>query len=195
MSGPQDTETHRSELRGSWLSGLAVVIGLVGVVVAILAILRSNGVAESISAKLKTALEEVEQVKRQATAASATPGPNKDVTTPVGDEVEIESQLGTSVLLPTSAAPATKEDLEAEAEFVVNRLAAFLPGEARALHVKAMLFAQLHRTQEALQLWTECIQLDAAIEPYYVILAAIAIDRGEIDLAIDTLQSAKAAGQ
>lgn len=96
--------------------------------------------------------------------------------------------------LPLKPIPISKEALEAEATFVAQQLVDTLPDQAISLHVQAMLYAQLHNTGEAQKLWQRCIELDPQSEPYYVNLAAIAIDRGEIQLAIDTLRSAIAAG-
>lgn len=99
-----------------------------------------------------------------------------------------------SITLPSAAAVATAETLEQEAERVANGLIELLPDNANALHVLAILKAQLHKTSEAAELWKRCLELDPEAEPYYLNFAAIAIERGENQLAIDTLRAAAAHG-
>lgn len=99
-----------------------------------------------------------------------------------------------SIFLPTTAAVATAETLEQEAERVANGLVELLPDNANALHVLAILKAQLHKTSEAAELWKRCLELDPEAEPYYLNFAAVAIERGENQLAIDTLRAAAAHG-
>ncbi len=96
--------------------------------------------------------------------------------------------------LPTSAAPADKHELERESQFVVEQLQALLPGQSAALHVAALLNAQLHRTEEAARLWEKCIQLDPDTEAFYVNLAAVHLDRGESEQAEEVLRRAIARG-
>ncbi len=95
-----------------------------------------------------------------------------------------------TIQLPSSPVTASKEALEAEAEREAQQLIELLPNNANALHVKAMLYAQLHKTAEAEELWLKCVEIDASSEPYYINLAAIAIDRGDNQTAIDTLRKA-----
>lgn len=118
--------------------------------------------------------------------------PQKSATDPIVAEApQLESHAApVTVRLPIVAAPATKEQLETEAAFVAKQLVELLPGKAFPLHVQAMLYAQLHQTAKAETLWKQCIQLDPTAEPYYVNLAAIAIDRGNSRLAVDTLRQA-----
>lgn len=95
-----------------------------------------------------------------------------------------------SIQLPASPVAASRDALEAEAEHEAKQLIELLPDNANALHVMAMLYAQLHKTAEAEELWLKCVELDPSTEPYYINLAAIAIDRGDNQLAIDTLRKA-----
>ena len=105
-----------------------------------------------------------------------------------------QAQLPTAALatirLPNSPVTASKDALEAEAEREAKQLIELLPDNANALHVLAMLYAQLHKTAEAEELWVKCVKLDPKSEPYYINLAAIAIDRGDNQLAVDTLRKA-----
>lgn len=118
--------------------------------------------------------------------------------TPAGEQT-LNSTAGStaeqaSVRLPGQAVVVSKDALEDEATRAAEQLLELLPNNANALHVKAMLNAQLHNTAEAEELWTKCIELDPTSEPYYINLAAIAIDRGENQLAIDTLRAANERG-
>ncbi len=99
-----------------------------------------------------------------------------------------------TVILPVQDAAASKSELELEAEYTANRLLERMPNSARAMHVSAMRQAQLHNTEEAVKLWTKCIELDPKTEQYYVNLAAAAIDRGQSNLALSTLEQAVANG-
>lgn len=96
--------------------------------------------------------------------------------------------------LPKLEVPAGKDELEAEAKFVVAELLQFYQDDARALHVSAMLNAQLHNTAEAQSQWERCVELEPDVEVYYVNLAAIALDRGDAEAAVETLRAAQQRG-
>lgn len=102
--------------------------------------------------------------------------------------------LKAAIQLPLAPIAASKDALEEEAEREANKLIKLLPNNANARHILAMLNAQLHKTAEAEELWKQCIELDPNSEPYYINLAAIAIDRGENQFAIETLRRAIAEG-
>ncbi len=119
---------------------------------------------------------------------------NRNSTAAPQSDPSISNIVRPTVILPNAPAPATKEELEAEAQEMVRQLLERMPSEARALHVSALMNAQLHNTAEAERLWKRCIELNPKIEQYYVNLAATAVDRGDNQLAIDTLRSAKSKG-
>lgn len=99
-----------------------------------------------------------------------------------------------SVRLPEVAVAATAEELQSEAEKVAESLRQAYPQRPEALHVAAMLAAQIRRSEDAEKLWTRCIELDPKQVAYYVNLGAIAMERGDSQLAADTLQKAIDAG-
>jgi tetratricopeptide (TPR) repeat protein len=99
-----------------------------------------------------------------------------------------------AVVLASRAVPATAEQLQQEAEAVANQLRDRFPNLAQALHVVAMLDAQLRQTAKAEELWRKCIELDPKEVRYYVNLAAVAMDRGNSESAVQTLEQAIDAG-
>lgn len=107
---------------------------------------------------------------------------------------DVPSMAQARVQLPRVAVPADKDALEAEATFVVEELLDAYEEDARALHVSAMLNAQLHNTQQAQESWEKCVELEPDIEVFYVNLAAIALDRGDAQAAVDTLRKAMSRG-
>jgi tetratricopeptide (TPR) repeat protein len=84
--------------------------------------------------------------------------------------------------------------LESEAFRVAEDLLRALPNSPQALHVAAVCNSQLHKTQEAQNLWLKCIELSPKSETYYLNVAANAMFRGETELALETLRKAKAIG-
>jgi tetratricopeptide (TPR) repeat protein len=99
-----------------------------------------------------------------------------------------------TVMLASTPVPAAAEQLQQEAVEVAEELRRRFPDLPEALHVVAMLSAQLRQTVEAEQLWRKCIELSPQHEAYYVNLAAVAMDRGNSELAASTLQQALDAG-
>ena len=99
-----------------------------------------------------------------------------------------------AVNLLTIAIPASAEQLKHEAEQVAKALQAKFPDRHEALHVVAMMHAQLRQTAEAEKLWQKCIKLAPKNEQYYVNLAAVAMDRGNSQLAAESLEQAVASG-
>jgi tetratricopeptide (TPR) repeat protein len=99
-----------------------------------------------------------------------------------------------TILLASIPVAASVDQLEQEASGVAAELRARFPELPEALHVAAMLSAQLRQTGEAEKLWQRCIELAPKHEAYYVNLAAVAIDRGNSELAAETLRQAMDAG-
>lgn len=92
--------------------------------------------------------------------------------------------------LPTSALPANPDQLKVEAEQVVLTLQQRYPNQAPALHVAAMMYVQFRKSAEAEQLWKKCIDLSPNDARYYLNYAAVAMDRGNSEIAAETLQKA-----
>ena len=128
-----------------------------------------------------------EQAASPSTSSPAAPEP------PLG-EPTASSPSQPTVSLAVAAVPGTAEQLQDEAKQVAEQLRQRFPETAEALHVAAMLHSQLRQTAEAEALWKKCIELDPKHEGHYVNLAAIAMDRGDSQLAADTLEQAIAIG-
>jgi tetratricopeptide (TPR) repeat protein len=99
-----------------------------------------------------------------------------------------------TISLTTSAVPGTVESLQLEAEDVAGQLVARYPELPDALHVSALLSSRLRQTEQAEKLWQRCVQLAPQAEQYRINLAAIAMDRGNSELAAETLEPAAARG-
>jgi tetratricopeptide (TPR) repeat protein len=95
-----------------------------------------------------------------------------------------------AIMLASMAVPATTEQLQLEAEGVANQLRTQYPDLAEALHVVAIFHAQMRHSGEAEKIWSKCIELAPDHVEYYVNLAAIAMERGNSELAVETLQQA-----
>ena len=106
-------------------------------------------------------------------AVGATPGPPR-----------------ATILLAQKAVPASADQLQQEAQDVADSLCAQYPNLAEALHVAALFHSQNRQSGEAEKLWRKCIELSPKHVGYYVNLAAIAMDRGNSELAVETLQQA-----
>ncbi|MEX2173658.1 MAG: tetratricopeptide repeat protein [Pirellulaceae bacterium] len=95
-----------------------------------------------------------------------------------------------TIILPTAALFASAEQLQQETQRVAEELRSRFPSLAEALHVAAMMHAQLRQTAQAEKLWQQCIELSPENPQYYVNLAAVAMDRGDSEMAASTLQKA-----
>jgi len=113
--------------------------------------------------------------------------------TPTAQEKAPPPTRRATISLSTAPVPVGAEALQAEAEDVASQLLQRFPDLPDALHVAALLRARLRQTQEAEKLWTRCVELAPHSEQYRVNLAAIAMDRGNDELAAQTLRPAVAA--
>jgi tetratricopeptide (TPR) repeat protein len=98
------------------------------------------------------------------------------------------SQPESSVAMPSPAVevefPAedkivTVESLQKELEFLADRLQVEFRNRADALHVAAMIHAELKQTQKAEQAWRACVAQDPPEPGPYVGLATMLMERGE----------------
>ncbi len=94
-----------------------------------------------------------------------------------------------TVRLPRVPVPASVQSLEQEARQVAADLQARYPQAAAALHVGAILHAQLRETEQAAALWQQALARAPEDQRYSVNLAVVAMDRGDYSLAQQTLQS------
>lgn len=168
----------------AWSRSLSIILSLIAIGAACFAVYRTNPRSATGEPRADVASAEAAQLESEFNSAGAS-------------NISTENDFNiapASIQLTEAEIPATKEELETEATFVAERLRTALPNEPMAIHVSAMLHAQLHKTEMAEQLWTECIELAPDVEPYYINLAAIALDRGDSELAVKTLEAAQAAG-
>ncbi|MCA9127564.1 MAG: tetratricopeptide repeat protein [Planctomycetales bacterium] len=182
-----ETGIDLAEQNSSWKGSMSLFTGVAALALSLAALYRSFNTQVDLPVSA-VQQPEANLVQEKEPASSA-------LETAVGQQIHESSQpRAVTVRLPVSETPATKEELEAEATRVAERLQQVLPEEPMALHVAALLHAQLHSTAQAEELWKRCIQLDPRTEPYYINLAAIALDRGDSQLAVDTLHAAQTAG-
>lgn len=160
---------------------LAMLLSLMAVALSCVAVLRPTGDASSSENDPQAELSESDTVDAE---------PVEPEETSVAKELVTRS----TVALPYSSAEIPLEELEAECEYVSNELLNVLPDQPMAMHVRAILSAQVHRTEEATELWQKCIELDPKTEQYYVNLATLALDRGDSELAYSTLEKARTQG-
>lgn len=109
-------------------------------------------------------------------------------------QAPVSEEQRATIRLPLVIPSADIETLEAEAKLMAERLLRDMPEEPIAIHVSAMLNAKLHNTDLAIEQWKRCIEMSPQTEQYYVNLASVALDRGESELAIDTLEQAQTMG-
>ncbi|HBE68521.1 MAG TPA: hypothetical protein DDW52_10275 [Planctomycetaceae bacterium] len=171
-------------------SRVSILLALCAIVVASLSAMYSwsSRVVES----------EVSDVAPQAVRAETTSEAQPDLgslalNTEQTQTIERDQQRAT-IRLPVAIPPADIETLEAEAKFMAERLLQDMPEEPIAVHVSAMLNAKLHNTELAIEQWKKCIEMSPRTEQYYVNLASVALDRGQSELAIETLMQAQTMG-
>jgi tetratricopeptide (TPR) repeat protein len=99
-----------------------------------------------------------------------------------------------TIELPAATASATAEQLQAEAEGVAEDLQARFPESPEALHVAAMLFADLRQTSKAEKIWRKCLELNTEQVGPYIGLATVDMGLGNDEQAVETLQNALAIG-
>lgn len=127
-------------------------------------------------------------VEKTQSKSAAAPLPSE--TAPPADTAPPAEMAKPAIRLPIIAVPANSEQLQQEAEQVANRLQQQYPDLPQALNVVALLDSRIRRSGKAEELWQRCIELDPDQVAYYVNLAAIAMDRGNAQLAVDTLEEA-----
>jgi len=94
------------------------------------------------------------------------------------------------ITLPLRAIPADADQLQAESQQVADILLELYPNQAEALHAAAMMHVQFRQSGEAETLWQQCIKLEPRNPNYYLNYAAVVMDRGNSQLAAETLSSA-----
>lgn len=94
-----------------------------------------------------------------------------------------------TISLGAVAPKCSSEQLIGEGRAVVQQLIERFDDMPEALNIAAVFHAQVRESEQAIELWKKCIQLDAKSPQYRVNLAAIAMDRGDATLAIQTLRT------
>ena len=157
----------------------------------VLVILVSAAVAVAATAWYRSAAERSANSTstQNQHAADSTTNPLRDGTP------EVKRARQATISLSTSAVPGTVESFQLEAEDVAGQLVARYPNLPEALHVTALLSSRLRQTEQAEKLWQRCVQLAPQAEQYRINLAAIAMDRGNNELAAETLEPAAARGE
>lgn len=120
-------------------------------------------------------------------AASPTAGPTAADPTSADPSPSPHERRQATISLAAVAIPATAESLQLEAEQVAGELLSRFPDLPEALHVSALVHARLRQTAQAEKLWTRCVELAPRSEPFRINLAAVAMERGNNELAADTL--------
>ncbi len=190
---PEETEAAQSNVPdpGKRTSSLTTLI-LAAVVVALATVL----VVIVLTPPDEPVSDGVENAFLPAAGASAreTAAPEKAASQRTAGGPPLRQRVESTIRLPAVAVRLTVEQLQAEAEQVAQEVRQRHPKEPQALHVVALLESRFRRSGKAEELWKKCIELDPKQVAYYVNLAAIAMDRGNSQLAVDTLEKAIDAG-
>ncbi len=116
--------------------------------------------------------------------AGPQPSPSKPAESPG------QRSPGATIRLSATPLALPAEQLQRETEEVGSQLLARFPELPEALHVAALMHAQLRQTAQAQKLWQRCVELMPRNDQYRINLAAIAMDHGDYDLAVAALQPA-----
>ena len=92
-----------------------------------------------------------------------------------------------TIALPLEAVEVPNEELQAEAVREADVLVSRFPQDAEALHAAAMLYAGLHQTGKAEELWRRCTELNSQLAGPQVGLATALSERGNDEEAVDIL--------
>jgi len=123
--------------------------------------------------------------------------PPKDPSSPppANDTLATRASSEPTVALPHAPAEVTAEELRNEGRRFCEDLLARFPRAPEALHAAALLHADLQETTQAEKLWRECIALGPRELGPYIGLANAAMELGQDELAVETLQRVRAAGR
>lgn len=99
-----------------------------------------------------------------------------------------------TIQIPIFPADISAEDLRTELLGLAQELLDKFPESPDALHVAALLYADLQRTQEAEPIWEKCITLAPDQPGPYIGLATTAMELGKYEEALGILRQAAEAG-
>jgi tetratricopeptide (TPR) repeat protein len=172
------TPAPSSGLNAIWmplLSGVALLVGLVAILLARSALEnQARSVPRPESADASQAVREA-------------PSPDAKLNAPA-------AEYRSNVVLPREPAPLSVDSLTQELDQLALHLDSRYPNSAEAVHVVAMLKAQTRQYAQAQERWRQCMALDPKQERYYVNSAAVAMERGDYELALTILQDAQKRG-
>ena len=94
-----------------------------------------------------------------------------------------------TIRFPNQPLPAAAERLDQQTREIAKRLTSSFPKKPAALHVAAMMHAQLRETSEAKNYWSQCIELAPNDARYTLNFATVAMEQG------DNQQAAKLLGE
>ena len=99
-----------------------------------------------------------------------------------------------TIQIPVYPVEISAEQVRTELLELAASLYEEFPNAPDALHVVAVLYADLQRTQKAEEIWRKCIQLVSDQAGPYLGLATTAMELGKHEEALEILQRASAAG-
>jgi len=98
------------------------------------------------------------------------------------------------IVIPATAAPATLDELKNEAMQVAEDLLARFPRSPEAHHIMALLQKAFRQTDDARDYWQQCIELAPDHSRARIGLASVAVDQGNDEMAVETLEEAISVG-
>ena len=95
-----------------------------------------------------------------------------------------------TITLPAAAAETKTEELKNQLQRLADDMLARFPQTPDALHVVALLYADLQKTTEAVKIWQDCIKLAPDQAGPYIGLATASMELGKDQAAVATLRQA-----
>jgi predicted Zn-dependent protease len=103
-------------------------------------------------------------------------------------------QTTPTIELPSEPQAFETQPLREELLEIGRDLLQAYPDQPQALHVAALLYRDLQQAQEAQDIWKKCVELSPDSAGPRIGLASVAMELGEDQLAVETLQAGFAAG-
>lgn len=98
------------------------------------------------------------------------------------------------IVIPATAAAGTLDDFKHESMQVTEDLLARFPRSPEAHHLMALLQKAYRQTDDARDYWRTCIEMAPDHTDARIGLASVAVDQGNDDVAVETLEEAISAG-
>lgn len=100
----------------------------------------------------------------------------------------------TTIQLASTPVEVNAEQLQSEILDVGTQLLERFPRVPEALHIVAMLYADLNKAAEAKKIWQQCVEMAPNQPGPYIGLATVAMELGQDETAVKTLRQALAVG-